>query len=220
MSAHNTRDVTFWLTTGAGSTSTITSITQGNPTGFSSSITGTPATGDIVVVSGTGWKSVDGTNILSGYSAGSGKLLGANSTYESGTAPTSGSILHFDEDEMTMLCPSEITDNTNTPSTVSVGTFCSPEAVIASPVTEAGQVSMSGYVDICDEDYQALYEAYEAKDQRYLKIDLGAAGGYLVMPVTCLSMSWSVPLEGAVGWTIEFAKGAATKHAFDATTCP
>ena len=117
MSAHNTRDVTFWLTTGAGSTSTITSITQGNPTGFSSSITGTPATGDIVVVSGTGWKSVDGTNILSGYSAGSGKLLGSNSTYESGTAPTSGSILHFDEDEMTMLCPSEITDNTNTPST-------------------------------------------------------------------------------------------------------
>ena len=101
-----------------------------------------------------------------------------------------------------------------------MGTFCEPEAVIANPVVEAGTISMSGYVDICDPDYQALYECYEAKDQRYLKIDLGDAGGWLVVPVTCLSMSWSVPLEGAVGWTIEFAKGSATKHAFDTSTCP
>ena len=219
MPAHNTRDVTFWLTTGTGSSSAITAITQGNPTGFTSTLGGSPATGDIVVVSGNGWKSVDGVGILSNYSSTSGKILGSNSTYETGSNSGVGSMLHFDNTEMTKLCPSEITDNSNTPSTVSVGTFCNPEQVIASPVTEAGTVELSGYVDICDIDYQALYEAYEAKDQRYLKVDLGAAGGYLVMPVTCLSMNWSIPLEGAVGYTISFAKGSATKHAFDSSTC-
>lgn len=217
MSAHNTRDVSFYLTTGAPTASAITGITQGNPTGFTATVTG--VTGDIVVVSGTGWKSVDGVAILSGYAGGSGDLLGSNSTKESGNAPTTGTINHYGADDMTKLCPSEITDNTNTPATVGVGTFCDPEAVIASPVTEAGAVSLSGYVDICTYDYQALYEAYETKDQRYMKIDLGAAGGWLIMPVTALSMNWSIPLEGAVGYTIEFAKGSATKHAFDSTTC-
>ncbi len=220
MTAHNTRTVSFWLTTGAGSTSSVTAVTQGSPTGFTSTITGTPATGDVIVMSGTGWKSADTCGILSDYTGGSGKMLGSNSTYETTAASTPASLLHFDDDELTLLCPSEITDNANTPSTVSVGTFCQPEAVIANPVVEAGTISISGYVDICDESYQALYECYEAKDQRYLRIDLGNAGGWLVVPVTCLSMSWSVPLEGAVGWTIEFAKGSATKHAFDASTCP
>lgn len=220
MSAHNTRDVTFWLTTGAGSSSAITSMTQGNPTGFTSTIGGSPSVGDVAVVSGTGWKSTNGAFILGSYNSDSGTLLGSNSSYESGSAPTSGSILHYDENEMTQLCPSEITDNSNTPSTINVGTFCKPDQTIASPVVDAGSVELSGYVDICDADYQALYEAYEAMDQRYLKIDLGAAGGYLIMPVTALSMNWSIPLEGAVGYTISFAKGSATKHAFDATTCP
>lgn len=220
MSAHNTRDVTFWLTTGAGSSSPLTAVTQGSPTGITSSISGTPATGDVIVASGTGWKSTDGVGILSDYAAGAGKMLGSNSTYETTSAATTGSLLHFDENEMTKLCPSEITDNSNTPSTINVGTFCTPDQTIASPVVDAGSIELSGYVDICDQDYQALYECYEAKDQRYMRINLGAAGGYLVMPVVALSMNWSIPLEGAVGYTISFAKGSATKHAFDATTCP
>ena len=218
MTAHSTRDVTFWLTTGAGTTSDISALTQGNPTGFTSTITGTPATGDVVVVSGTNWKRANGAFILDGYSAGSGKLLGSNTTYESSTGGT-GTLVHYDDDAMTLLCPSEITDNSNTPSTINAGTFCQPDQTIASPVVDSGSVELSGYVDICDADYQALYEAYEAQDQRYLKIDLGAAGGYLIMPVTALSMNWSIPLEGAVGYTISFVKGSATKHAFDATTC-
>jgi hypothetical protein len=219
MSAHNTRDVSFYLTTKAPTSAAISAITQGNPTGFSATLAGSVVTGDVVVCSGTGWKSVDGVSILSDYNSGTGKLLGSNSSLETGSAPSAGTIMHYGADDMTKLCPSEITDNTNTPATVGVGTFCDPEAVIASPVTEAGAVSLSGYVDICTYDYQALYEAYEMKDQRYMKIDLGAAGGWLVMPVTALSMNWSIPLEGAVGYTIEFAKGSATKHAFDASTC-
>jgi hypothetical protein len=59
-----------------------------------------------------------------------------------------------------------------------------------------------------------LYEAYEMQDQRYLKIDLGDAGGYLIMPVTAVSMQWDLPIDGAVGYTISFVKGSATKHAF------
>ncbi len=219
MSAHNTRDVSFYLTTGQPASSAISAITKGNPTGFTSTIVGSAVTGDIVVVSGTGWKTVDGVAILSDYISNSGDLLGSNSSKETGNTPSTGTLLHYGADDLTKLCPSEITDNTNTPATVGVGTFCDPEAVIASPVTEAGAVSLSGYVDICTYDYQALYEAYESKDQRYMKIDLGAAGGWLIMPVTALSMNWSIPLEGAVGYTIEFAKGSATKHAFDATTC-
>ena len=213
MTAHSTDTVTFWLTTGTPTTGAMTSApTPGKPTKIVAT-TANGADGDIVVCSNTNWSSVDNVQIVSDWSNAGFDLLGCDSTRES-VAAKAGNIAHYTADDMTKLCPSEFSDNSNTPSTQNVGTFCDPTQTIASPVVDAGTASISGYVDTCDEDYQALYEAFEFKDQRYLRIDLGEAGGYLIMPVTALSMNWELPLDGAVSYTIEFVKGSATRHAF------
>ena len=76
-------------------------------------------------------------------------------------------------------------------------------------------MEISGYVDINDPSYTALYEATEKVDQRYIRINIsGDKQGYLVAPVTALGINWEIPLEGAVSYTITFVKGSATRHLF------
>jgi len=217
MTAHSTDTVTFWLTTGTPTTGTMGAAPQqGNPTSITATTSG-GADGDVVVCSNTNWSSVDNVQIVDDWSNSGFKLLGCDSTRES-VAAKAGNFAHYKADAMTKLCPSEFTDNSNTPGTTGVPTFCDPTATIASSVVDSGTATLVGYVDTCDEDYIALYQAYQFKDQRYLRIGLGDAGGYLIMPVTALGMSWELPIDGAVQYSIEFVKGSATRHAFGPCT--
>lgn len=214
MTAHSTATVEFWLTTGAPAKSDMTAApTQGKPTEIAAALTG-GATGDIVVCSNTNWSSVDRVQIASGITASAFDALGCDSTREANGTAVAGKIEHYAANTMTKLCPSGFTDSVTTPGTVGVPTYCDPTQTIPSPVTDAGTAELTGFVDICDADYIALYEAYEMQDQRYLRINLGDAGGYLIMPVTAVSMQWELPIDGAVSYQISFVKGSATKHAF------
>ena len=213
MAAIPSTDVTFWLTTGAPSKVTMGSApTQGDPTTITAATTNL-ANGDIVVCAKTGWKSVDNVQIASDSSATTFKALGCDSTRETVSA-TAGTVEHYAADDMTKICPSGFTDNSNTPGTISVATFCNPSATLPGAVTDAGTVELTGYVDACDPSYIALYDSYETSDQRFLRIDLGPDQGYLVMPVTALSMNWDIPLEDAVQFTLTMVKGSETRHLF------
>jgi hypothetical protein len=217
MTAQNTSQVSFWLTTGAPSTATMSGPpAKADPTSISVTTSG-GADGDVAVVRNVGWKSVDGVHIIDDWSSSEFDLLGADSTRET-TTSAAGQVDHYKADDMTKLCPSSWTDSSTTPSTINVGTFCDPTQTIASQVADAGTMEISGYVDVNSADYVALYDAYELADQRYLKIDLGNDGtnnqGYLVAPVVALSMNWDIPLEGAVAYTLTFVKNSATKHRF------
>ena len=213
MTAQNTSNVSFYLTTGAGTTYAMGAApVQGKPTAITATTSGS-ADGDIAVCSNTNWSSVDAVHIVDGYSGSGFNLLGCDSTRETETSKA-GNVLLFNADDMTKLCPSSWTDTTNAPSTINAGTFCNPSQTIAGSAVDAGSMEISGYLDVCDEDYQALYEAYEYADQRYLRISLGPDQGYLVAPVVAISMNWEIPLEGAVAYTISFVKNSATKHRF------
>lgn len=213
MAAIPSTDVTFWLTTGVPVKSTMTAApVQGKPTTISVTTDG-GADGDLAVCSGTNWQSVDNVQVVSNYTASNFKALGCDSTRET-VASKAGTVELYTADKMTKICPSGFTDNSNTPSSISVATFCDPQATLPGAVADAGTVELTGYVDACDESYIALYESYEAQDQRYLRIDLGGEHGYIVMPVTSLSMNWDVPLEGAVQFTLSMVKGSATRHLF------
>lgn len=217
MTAQNTSQVSFWLTTGTPTAATMTSApVAADPTAIVVTTSG-GADGNVAVCSNTQWSSVDGVHIVDTYTTSGFNLLGCDSSKESTTAAAGNVALYLDDD-MTKLCPSAWTDTASTPSTINVGTFCDPTQTIASQVADAGTMEITGYVDVNSADYVALYDAYEQGDQRYLKIDLGNDGtndqGYLVAPVVALSMNWDIPLEGAVGYTITFVKNSATKHRF------
>jgi len=214
MAAQNTINVSFWLTTGTPQTAAMNAApTQGDPTSVVVSTTG-GADGDIAVVSGTNWNRLDKPQIVDSYTEAGFNCLGCNSTLESGVAKA-GSVDLYTADAMTKLCPSSFTDNAGSPSTINVGTFCDPTQTVASAVQDAGTMEISGYVDINDPSYTVLYEAAEAMDQRYIRINInGDQQGYLVAPVTALGVNWDIPLEGAVAYTINFVKGSATRHLY------
>lgn len=214
MAAQNTMNVSFWLTTGDPVSADMGQApVKGDPTAVVVTTAG-GADGDIAVVSGTNFSRLDKPQIVSDYTDAGFNCLGCNTLLESGTSKA-GKVDLYTADAMTKLCPSSFTDNAGSPSTINVGTFCDPTQTIASAVQDAGSMEISGYVDITSEDYTALYEAAEMMDQRYIRINInGDTQGYLVAPVTALGMNWDIPLEGAVGYTITFVKGSATRHLF------
>jgi hypothetical protein len=214
MAAQNTVNVSFWLTTGVPQEANMDSApVAADPTAISVSTTG-GVDGDVVVVSGTNWQRLDKPQIVSNYSESGFDCLGCNTLLESG-ASKAGKVALYTADAMTKLCPSSFTDNSGSPSTINVGTFCDPTQTIASAVQDAGTMEIAGYVDINDPSYTVLYEAAEMVDQRYIRINIsGDKQGYLVAPVTALGMNWDIPLEGAVGYTITFVKGSATRHLY------
>lgn len=214
MAAQNTVNVSFWLTTGTPTEAVMDSApSAADPTALSVATTG-GADGDVAVVSGTNWQRLDKPQIVDDYSEAGFNALGCNTLLESGSAKA-GKVLLYTADDMTKLCPSSFTDNSGSPSTINVGTFCDPTQTIASAVQDAGTMEIAGYVDVDDPSYTALYEAAEMIDQRYIRINIsGDKQGYLVAPVTALGMNWEIPLEGAVAYTITFVKGSATRHLF------
>ena len=214
MAAQNTINVSFWLTTGTPVKSVMDSApTAADPTALMVATTG-GADGDIAVVSGTTWDRLDKAQIVSDYTEAGFTALGCNTLLESGVAKA-GSVSLYTADDMTKLCPSSFTDNSGSPSTINVGTFCDPTQTIASAVQDAGTMEIAGYVDINDPSYTELYAAAEMMDQRYIRINIsGDTQGYLVAPVTALGINWDIPLEGAVAYTITFVKGSQTRHLF------
>ena len=214
MAAQNTVNVSFWLTTGTPTEAVMGSAPiAADPTAILVDTTG-GADGDVAVVSGTNWGRLDKVQIVDAYTETGFTALGCNTLLESG-ASKAGKVNLYTADAMTKLCPSSFTDNSGSPSTINVGTFCDPTQTIASAVQDAGTMEIAGYVDINDPSYTALYEAAEMIDQRYIRINIsGDKQGYLVAPVTALGINWEIPLEGAVSYTITFVKGSATRHLF------
>ena len=214
MAAQNTVNVSFWLTTGTPTESVMGSAPEASDPTTLVVTTAGGANGDVAVVSGTNWGRLDKVQIVDDYSESGFDALGCNTLLESGLAK-SGNVKLYTADDMTKLCPSSFTDNSGSPSTINVGTFCDPTQTIASAVQDAGTMEIAGYVDINDPSYTALYEAAEMVDQRYIRINIsGDKQGYLVAPVTALGINWEIPLEGAVSYTITFVKGSATRHLF------
>jgi hypothetical protein len=97
---------------------------------------------------------------------------------------------------------------------VSVATFCDPSATIPSSTTSAGTVTLTGFVDITDPAYGELLLAAEDAKQRVLDVVLPNAQGDIVVPVTLASIGWSLPIEGAVGFTASGTLGSKPRHIF------
>ena len=93
-----------------------------------------------------------------------------------------------------------LTVNSDQPGTIDVATFCDPTASIPSGVQAAGTFDFTGFVDVSATDYPELVKAVEAGDTRQLRIYLPGNNGYIVAPVKFSSISYDLPIDGAVGY--------------------
>lgn len=220
MSAQSSKGINIWLTgpedTAASFTElAVTAVSKAKNTALT--VAANPAKGgDIVTVNGTGFNEIDGKTFIADVTstATSLVLVGADTTGSTGTltGPTAKAKV-YEKTNFTKLCLSAISMATDTPGTVSVGTYCDPTASLPSSATQAGTVSFAGYVDTNAVDYPALLQAAEDGKRRYVRIEL-PNNGSIVFPVTISSITWDLPLDGAVSFSGSGVLGSKPVHRF------
>jgi len=182
------------------------------PAGVKVTAPSLPAVGAVVKFADTGFTSLDGKAfIVTAITAGTSFTIG-NLTLGTGTLGTSPKAYYYvDADDMTCLCLSDLSISPSTAPEISVGTYCAPEATITGTATTAGTFSFGGFVDVTASDYPALLTAFEDGSERYLRITL-PSNGYIIFPVTISSLSYSLPVSGAIGFTGTGTLGLLPKH--------
>lgn len=215
MSIVSTKGLKVWMSK-AGVTPTQvvpTTVTPGKPTVIDVAATTGMAIGDIVKFSGTGYLELDGkTSVVTAVTTTTFSVP-IDSTGSTGTLAGTPKADFHPMTDMCNLCLSAIDVAAGTSNPISVGTFCNPEASIPGNPT-AGTVGFDGYVDVSDPCYAEMIKASEDGLPRDLKIDIPGGNGYLVTTVTVGSVSYTVPLEGAVGFSFSNTMGSSMKHVF------
>jgi len=203
MSAKSSKGVIIGLSSpvdqaGSSTTATITGISSSNPTVITAINTAKP--GDLVTIAGTTFALLDGKTFVAGPNTSSTEieLIGADSTAIT-EPPTlfTGTAKVFSK--FTNLCLNALAINSDTPGTVSVGTYCDPTASIPSVVVQAGTLTFGGYVDITAEDYPALLAAAEDGLTRMIRIEL-PSNGFIIAPLAVSQLTWDLPLDGAIAF--------------------
>lgn len=212
MTAYNTKGTKIRLIKGSATPSNLipTAISQvaaGDPIEIAvADVTGV-VIGQVVKITGTTYpelddkvfvvSDVDGVgntfDILNNnidLSASTGNLAGA-------TTPIAAYYLAADE---VALCLSSIDIAAPSTNTIDTSTFCA-DSQLAGRATP-GTITMEGYADKSDAGVLELIKADDDAENRIFKLELSNDQGYLVGEIAFAGFGFTVPLEGAYGYTI------------------
>lgn len=203
----NTKGVNVYLQTG-GSTSTDvvpTAISSAAPAVVTvAAVTGITQ-GDIVTFETTGFPELDGKTFVVGTVDGTAntfEVIGADTTGTTGVLGATPKASVFKAADQVKLCLSQLELGSDSVAQISVGTFCDPSAQIPGTATP-GSISLAGYADPGDVGLAEVIVAAEDQQARLFQIVLpGTGNGYLVGKISLAGMSFGVPLEGAVTWSV------------------
>jgi hypothetical protein len=183
-----------------------------SPAGVTVDVPTQPAVGEVVSFADTGFASLDGKSFVvtaldstTGFKVG-GVVLG------NGTLGVSPKVVHYVEaNDITCLCLSSLSISEDAPGTISVATFCDPSASLPATSTSAGSIAFAGFVDVASKDYPALLAAVADGKPRVIRITL-PSNGYIVAPLIFSSMTYDLPLDGAVGFSGTAALSSKPMH--------
>ena len=176
-------------------------------------VANTATVGEIVKFKNTGFASLDNKSFAITAATATDFTIG-NVTLGTGTlsvTPKPEAHMYAESTDMTCLCLSSITINEDQPGTISTATFCDPSSSIPASSTAAGSLSFAGYVDITSKDYPALLDAVNDGLERIIRISF-PGNGYVVAPVTFSSITWDIPLDGAIAFSGSGALGSKPVH--------
>lgn len=218
--AINTKGLNVWMSDAAASvTKTITGVTPGDVSvvAYSGGSAAGLAVGALVTFSGTGMAALDGKtgtiSVVTGTTAFTVLLDTTGQTFAASTPVASV----YSVADMVKLCLSNVTPNPETPGTISVGTYCDPTASLPSAQVNAGTATLDGYVDPTDAGYIALLAAIKDGEKRWIEIELPQSYGYIVFPITLSTITWGIPIDGAISFTANGTLASAAEHQFDPT---
>jgi hypothetical protein len=221
MAASSSKGITVYLSKGSATAAeqTISAITAAKPAVLTLASTAGFVKGDVVKIMGTGIPKLDGKIFTVGAVVGAAtntiELVGSDLTGV--TIPpltATAKAQHWNATDMVTLCLSTLGINAETPGTVSVGTFCDPSASIPSVVTQAGTMTLGGYIDNTDLGYAELLLAEIDNKSRILDIKLPGSLGSIVAEVTIGSVIYDLPIDGGLAFSASAALATKPVHRF------
>ena len=141
------------------------------------------------------------------------ELAGSDTTGSAGTFTAGTAATYLADADMQCLCLSEFSFSPETPDTIAAGTYCNPQDSIASAATAAGTFSFAGFIDKTDLGYQFLLDEVGKQNTIMFRIAF-PNNGWIIVPGTLDTISWDVPLEGALGFSGSGTLKAAPRHVF------
>lgn len=212
--AKSTKGLQVYMTRGDATPAAVvpTAITSAAPAVVT--VVNTQADGQIADCVLTGFPELDGKAFVIASATGTEvTLLGSDTSDSTGLLDASPVINVYNESDLELMCWSSLTPNVDEPGTVSVATYCDPTASIPSAVVEAGTISFAGFVDILDPAYSELLAAEEDGLERILRINL-PSNGYIMAQGVVSSVTWDLPIDGAIGYTGTFTLSTKLRHIY------
>lgn len=183
----------------------------GKPAGIKVTVANTATVGEVVTFKNTGFASLDDKSFAITAATTTDFDIG-NVTLGTGTLGAAPEAhVYAEATDMTCLCLSSLSIASDTPGVISTATYCDPTSNIPSSVAGAGTLNFAGFVDTTAKDYPALLAAVEDGKQRVVRIAL-PGNGYITAPLTFSSMTWDLPLDGAIGFSGTAALGSKPHH--------
>lgn len=223
--AKSSKDVRMYLSDGtAPKAVAVTAATRAAPAVITVGPTAIAdfALGAPVYFQGTGIPELDNHFFTVGEvepTAGTFEATGSDTSASTATIATAGAeVLLYDNTDLTPLCLSSFAYNLETPGTVSVGTYCNPQASLPATAGAPGTMTLSGYIDVQDSAYPAVYKAVKDGKTRVLSILLGQGQGEIIQAVNLSSMTWDIPMgDGGMAWTATANLKTAPEHVWDSS---
>ena len=182
---------------------TPTAISAAKPAVVSLASTSGVSEGDAVKVSGTDFKELDGKTFVIGTVVDdtSVELVGSDTTGSTATLGSTPVLTVYASDDVVKLCLASLAITADQPATVSTATFCDPTASIPSAIQQAGSIAITGWIDPTCEDYQEILKAEEDAEKRVFYIVLPNDMGTIMAEGTMSSITFDVPIDGALGFS-------------------
>jgi hypothetical protein len=205
MSVINTKGVAIYISKGSATATALvpTAISTASPAVVTvASATGLTK-GDVVTFETTGFNELDGKTFVVGAvdtTANTFEVIGGNTTGTTGTLGATPKASVYKAADQVKLCLSGIEIGQPSTSEIDVSTFCGTASLPGKATP--GSLSLTGYADKADAGLAELILADEDGKARFFEIVLPNDNGYFVGQVTFSGYGMTVPLEGAVGFTI------------------
>jgi hypothetical protein len=164
----------FWISSATAPTAVaVTAATKGSTTQLT--VTNTAAVGDIVIVTGSGWPSLDGKPGRVTVASGTAVTVAVDTAAETAAFSTAkGKAQFWAAANWIEFCLSGLDIDSGTADSIAVGTFCDAGAALAG-ASSNGTVNLTGFIDITDPGYQALLAASADGVPRNFKLVLPKA---------------------------------------------
>jgi hypothetical protein len=173
----------------------------------------TAAAGDVVVFgSSTGFKALNNRAypvIATGLSATQFNIVGADTYGSTETMSNSITAQLYKKVNNVNLCLSGFDIAAATTNEVDTSTYCADSSVLGK--STPGSITLTGYGDKQDVGMKELLRAESDGIPRLLTITLPGNLGWLIGVISIGTLTWTVPLEGAVGYSANASQNSVIK---------